>query len=131
MQTAARRWRKAFRRLVSLAEQAGDPVVCDLPRWSLDEVERHFAYIETRTGTALPPSYKDFLTECDGCKNLFRGAGLLSLAQLLVDAVDEFLFSVIGVVVAARQDDHGFTLADTSHRVAALFDVSRHAAARH
>lgn len=83
MQKAARRWRKPFRRLISLAEKAGDPVVCELPRWTRDEIDRHLAYIETRAGTALPPSYRDFLSECDGCRNLFRGAGLLSLAQLL------------------------------------------------
>ena len=110
MQTAARRWRKAFRRLVSLAEQAGDPIVCDLPRWSHDEIQRHFAYIETSTGASLPPSYRDFLSECDGCRNLFRGAGLLSLAQLLdpiqasaADAALEDLNTPIPSFVAPTQ----------------------------
>ncbi len=83
MHKAARRWRRAFRRIVSLADKAGDPVVCDLPRWSHDDMVRHFAYIETSRGTRLPASYKDFLSECDGCRNLFRGAGLFSVAQLL------------------------------------------------
>lgn len=83
MQKAARTWRRAFRRLVCLAERAGDPVVCELPRWTDDEIERHFAYIEMRAGMSLPPSYSDFLRECDGCRNLFRGARLLSLGQLL------------------------------------------------
>lgn len=83
MQKAARRWRRAFRRLVSLAEQAADPIVCDLPRWTREELERHFDYIETRDGIVLPHSYKDFLTECDGCRNLFRGAAMFSVAQLL------------------------------------------------
>lgn len=61
----------------------GEPVVCDPPRWSPGEIDRHLDYVQTRAGVILPPSYRAFLGECDGCRNLFRGAGLLSLGQLL------------------------------------------------
>lgn len=110
MRTVAQQWRKAFRRLVTLAEQTGEPIVCDLPRFSTDEIDRHMTYIEARYGTALPPSYRAFLEECDGCSNLFRGAGLLSLAQLLdplhavaADAALEDLNTPIPSFVAPAQ----------------------------
>ncbi|PIE06156.1 MAG: hypothetical protein CSA75_00980 [Sorangium cellulosum] len=83
MYTSASHWHYAFRRLVTLAEHANVPIICDLPCFTPEEIKRHFAYLETRYGVALPPSYRAFLTECDGCQNLFRGAKLLSLKQLL------------------------------------------------
>jgi hypothetical protein len=47
------------------------------------ELERHVQCIEEREGIVLPPSYKQFLLEYDGCPNLFRGAPLFSVDQLL------------------------------------------------
>jgi hypothetical protein len=83
MRTTARSWRRALHRIVSLADKPGDPVDFYPPRWSEEEMTRHFAFIEASRGFRLPPSYKEFLSEFDGCHQLFRGAALFSVAQLL------------------------------------------------
>ena len=83
MQNTAPGWHKAFRRIVSLADKAGNPVLCDVPQWTHEEMVRHVECIELNRNLKLPPSYKQFLLDCNGCRNLFHGADLFSLSQLL------------------------------------------------
>lgn len=82
MLNAAPRWRKALQRITRLAKQLGQPVAFNLQQHTAEQLQEKFNAVEAQLGCPLPPSYREFLTLTDGCDNLFRGAGLLPLAQL-------------------------------------------------
>jgi len=95
MQNEAKCWRNSFLRIKLLANKQGTALRCEAPPWSRHEIKQQIAILETVRGICLPASYKEFLYSCDGCQNLFHGAGLYSVAQLLDPACAQAVDGVI------------------------------------
>lgn len=73
-------WRDAARRLQTI-------VSCRTTNVGTGELQRRLACIAHGYGVRLPPSYAEFLMAYDGWPRVFRGASLLSTAQMLDPAV--------------------------------------------
>ncbi|MBI5535880.1 MAG: SMI1/KNR4 family protein [Deltaproteobacteria bacterium] len=82
MQPRTARWLKPARQLHHIKVTAGEPCSC---RTTIDTtaVAARVQSVERCYGVTLPPSYREFLLRYDGWANVFRGAALLSTAQLL------------------------------------------------
>jgi hypothetical protein len=75
------RWLQPARLLHHIKLSAGEPCGC---RTTVDApvVAARVQSLERCYGVRLPPSYREFMLRYDGWPNVFRGASLLSTAQM-------------------------------------------------